>query len=129
MTNREFYTNIMNGILTDVEKEFAIEAIAKLDKYKMSPKEQEKAAADAIIREEILAFLSEEPMIESDIAAAIGVTGPKARAEIKKLVTEGRVTKVRVKVPKRGEMNGYIVASSDSDTSDSDTSDSDVVAE
>ena len=31
MTNREFYTNIANGTITDAEKEFALAAIAKLD--------------------------------------------------------------------------------------------------
>ena len=50
MTNREFYTNIANGNITEAEKEFALAAIAKMDetnekrKNKVSPKEQEKQA-------------------------------------------------------------------------------------
>ena len=63
MTKREFYTNIANGVITDAEKEVALAEIAKMDatnearKNKTSPKDAEKAAADAVVRENIFALL------------------------------------------------------------------------
>jgi dihydroorotase-like cyclic amidohydrolase len=117
MTNREFFTNITNGIITDLEKEHAQTALAKLDaaleqrKNKVSPKEAEKAAADAAIRETIFAAITELPQVEAELAAAAGVTGPKARAELRKLVAEGRVVSVDVKVAGKGKCKGYALPS------------------
>lgn len=117
MTNREFFTNITNGIITDLEKEHAQAALAKLDaaleqrKNKVSPKEAEKAAADAVIRETIFAAVTELPQVEAELAAAAGVTGPKARAELRKLVAEGRVVSVDVKVAGKGKCKGYALPS------------------
>jgi Fic family protein len=119
MTNREFYTNIANGTVTDAEKEFALAAIAKMDetnekrKNKTSPKEAEKAAADAVIRENVFNVLTADPQTEGDIAAQVGVTGAKARAELRKLVDEGRVCKTDIKVPKKGTCKGYFIPATD----------------
>lgn len=115
MTNREFYTNIANGNVTDAEKEFALAAIAKMDetnekrKNKTSPKEAEKAAADAVIRENVFNVLTADPQTEGDIATQVGITGAKARAELRKLVDEGRVSKIDIKVPKKGTCKGYFL--------------------
>ena len=119
MTNREFYTNIANGNVTDAEKEFALAAIAKMDetnekrKNKTSPKEAEKAAADAVIRENVFNVLTADPQTEGDIAAQVGITGAKARAELRKLVDEGRVSKTDIKVPKKGTCKGYFLPATD----------------
>ena len=119
MTNREFSTNIANGNVTDAEKEFALAAIAKMDetnekrKNKTSPKEAEKAAADAVIRENVFNVLTADPQTEGDIAAQVGVTGAKARAELRKLVDEGRVCKTDIKVPKKGACKGYFIPATD----------------
>jgi Fic family protein len=119
MTNREFYTNIANGTITDAEKEFALAAIAKMDetnekrKNKTSPKEAEKAAADAVTRENIFNVLTADPQTEGDIAAQVGVSGAKARAELRKLVDEGRVSKTDIKVPKKGVCKGYFIPATD----------------
>lgn len=116
MTNREFYTNIVNGTITEAEKEFALAAIAKMDeanekrKNKTSPKEKEKAAENAKFDETVIGVLTNEPQIEADIASALGVTGPKARASLKRLVEAGVVTKSEVKVPKRGALKAYALA-------------------
>ena len=115
MTNREFYTNIANGTITEAEKEFALAAIAKMDatnearKNKTSPKDAEKAAADAAVRESIFALLTAEPQTASDLGAQVGVSTPKATAELRKLVAEGRVEKTDVKVPKKGTVKGYFI--------------------
>lgn len=121
MTNREFFTNIANGTITEAEKEHALAAIAKLDetnekrKNKTSPKEAEKAAADAVIRDAIYATLTDAPQLEADIAAAVGVSGAKARAELRKLVDAGMVAKTDVKVPKKGVCKGYSLAVADAE--------------
>lgn len=116
MTNREFYTNVANGTITEAEKEFALAAIAKMDetnekrKNKTSPKEKEKAAENAKFDETVIGVLTNEPQIEADIASALGVTGPKARASLKRLVEAGVVTKSDIKVPKKGTVKAYALA-------------------
>jgi len=115
MTNREFYTNIANGNVTDAEKEFALAAIAKMDetnekrKNKTSPKDAEKAAADAVVRENIFALLTADPQTAADLGAQVGVSTPKATAELRKLVADGRVSKTDIKVPKKGTCKGYFI--------------------
>lgn len=115
MTNREFFAAVINANVSDEVTAHAQAAVAKLDaaldarKNKVSPKEAEKAAADAVIRESIFAVVSELVQTEADIAAAVGVTGPKARAELRKLVAEGRVVSTDVKVPGKGKCKGYML--------------------
>ena len=119
MTNREFYTNIANGTITDAEKEFALAAIAKMDetnekrKNKTSPKEAEKQAEMAALRESIFAVITNDPQPEADIAAQVGVTGAKARAQLRKLVAEGKVVSADIKVPKKGTCKGYSLPATD----------------
>ena len=116
MTKREFYTNIANGTITDAEKEMALAEIAKMDetnekrKNKVSPKEAEKQAEMAALRESIFAVITNEPQTEADIAAQVGVTGAKARAQLRKLVDEGKIVSADIKVPKKGTCKGYSLA-------------------
>ena len=113
MTNREFFTNIANGNVTDTEKEFALAAIAKMDetnekrKNKVSPKDKEKAEADAKVRAEIFALITSDPQTAADLGAQVGVSTPKATAELRKLVAEGKVVSADIKVPKKGTCKGY----------------------
>ena len=121
MTNREFYTNIANGNVTEAEKEFALAAIAKMDetnekrKNKTSPKDAEKAAEDAKIRESIFALITSDPQTAADLGAQVGVSTPKATAELRKLVADGRVEKTDIKVPKKGTCKGYALAPVETD--------------
>lgn len=113
MTNREFFIAITNGTITEEVVAHATAALEKMDatnearKNKVSPKEAEKQAADAVIREQIFALLTSDPQTAADLGAAAGVTTNKASAELRKLVAEGRVTKTDIKVPKRGTVKGY----------------------
>ena len=115
MTKREFYTNIANGTITDAEKEMALAEIAKMDatnearKNKTSPKEAEKQEADAKIRESIFALITSDPQTAADLGAQVGVSTPKATAELRKLVADGRVEKTDIKVPKKGTCKGYFI--------------------
>lgn len=120
MTNREFYTFVANGTINEDVIAHATSAIDKLDaalearKNKTSPKEAEKAAADAVIRETILSVITTEVQLEADIAAQAGVTPAKARAELRKLVDANLVVKSDVKVPKRGVVKGYALPTAES---------------
>lgn len=122
MTNREFYTNIANGTITEAEKEFALAAIAKMDatnearKNKTSPKDAEKAAADAVIRENIFALITNIPQPAADLGAQVGVSTSKATAELRKLVADGRVCKTDIKVPKKGTVKGYFLPDAETET-------------
>lgn len=126
MTKREFLTNVTNGTITEDVISFAKAEIEKMDnaleakKNKVSPKDAEKAAADAVIRESIFAVVTESVQTEADIAAAVGVTGPKARAELRKLVAEGRVVSTEVKVPGKGKCKGYLLPSGAADATDAE---------
>lgn len=119
MTNREFYTFVANGTINEDVIAHASAAIEKLDnalearKNKVSPKEAEKAAADAVIRETIFSVITNEVQLEADIAVKAGVTPAKARAELRKLVAANLVVKTDVKVPKRGVVKGYALASTE----------------
>lgn len=115
MTNREFYTNIKNGILTDAEKEFAAAAIEKLDatnakrKEKASEGQTKKAQENAPVVEAILAVLTNDPQSASDIAAQVGVSHNKVTGLIRPLVAAGQVSVTDIKVPKKGTQKGYFL--------------------
>ena len=121
MTKREFYTNIANGVITDAEKEMALAEIAKMDatnearKNKTSPKEAEKQEADAKVRAEIFALITNDPQTAADLGAQVGVSTPKATAELRKLVAEGKVVSADIKVPKKGTCKGYSLAPVETD--------------
>lgn len=116
MTNREFFTAVANGTITEEHIVFAQAAIAKLDKAlearknKTSPKDAEKAQADADLREQIMGVLTADLQIAADIAVLVGVSTSKAAAQLRKLVGEGRVIKGEVNVPKKGKTQAYALA-------------------
>ena len=121
MTNREFYTAVANGTINEDVIAHATSAIDKLDaalearKNKVTPKAAEKAAADAVIRENILSLVTTAVQTEADIAAQAEVTPAKARAELRKLVEAGLVVKSDIKVPKKGTCKGYALAPTDAE--------------
>ena len=119
MTNREFYTFVANGTINEDVIAHATVSLEKMDaanearKNKVTPKAAEKAAADAVIRENILSFVTTAVQTEADIAAQAEVTPAKARAELRKLVEARLVVKSDIKVPKKGVVKGYSLATAD----------------
>lgn len=113
MTNREFFTNIANGTLTDVEKEFAVAAIEKLDatnakrKEKAAEGKSKKALENAPLADEAFTHLGSETKTASDIATAMSISSPKATVLLKMLVADGRATVEDIKVPGKGTVKGY----------------------
>ena len=112
MTNREFFTNIANGTITEAEKEFALAAIAKLDatNEKRKNKPSKTAEANAPIVENITGILTAEPQTATDIATAVGISTQKASALLRQLVASGVAVQSEVKVPKRGTVKAYALA-------------------
>ena len=119
MTNREFLTAVSTNAITEEVIAHAAAQIEKLDaanekrKNKTSPKDMEKAAENAKFDEIVIGVLTNEPQIEADIAAALGVSGPKARASLKRLVETGAVIKSETKIPKKGVVKAYALATAE----------------
>lgn len=118
MTNREFYTNILNGTLTEVEVEFAKSAIAKLDERnaKRSSKPSKTAIANEPIKAAIVEVLTDKPQTASAIGVAVEQTTQKASALLVQLVKEGKAVAVDVKVKGKGKVKGYTLAESAEDS-------------
>ena len=116
MTNREFYTAIVNAY--DIEptetqweelKAFATDAIAKLDarnaKRANTPSKTQKENAPLI--EKIASLLTSEPKLASELAKEMEISTQKASALVKKV--EG-VSVCDVKVKGKGTQKGYFFA-------------------
>ena len=107
MTNREFFTAIINGTLTkDV---IATEAIAKLDarNAKRASTESKTQKENAPLIAKIATLLTSEPKLASTLATEMGISTQKASALVKKV--EG-VSVCDVKVKGKGTQKGYFFA-------------------
>ena len=117
MTNREFFTNISNGILTDAEKAHAAEAIAKMDTTNANRKS--KPSKTAIANEPIKAAIVEllttnGAMVASAIGAAltngeVEVSTSKASALCGQLVKADVLMVEDVKVKGKGSVKQYSI--------------------
>ena len=108
MTQRDFYTAVVNANLNDEMTTFATEAIAKLDAR--NAKRAEKPSKTQIANEPIIKAISEvltsEPMLASKIAELCEISTQKASALVKKV--EG-VQSIDVKVKGKGTQKGYFL--------------------
>lgn len=123
MTNREFYTAIMNGTMTDEIKAHAAEAIAKLDErnQKRSSKPSKTQLENEPVKTAIIDYLTVHGgAVAADIAAEVDITTQKASALCRQLVEEGKLTVEEVKIPKKGKCKKYSVAISEEDEQDSE---------
>lgn len=109
MTNREFLTNVANGIINDETISFAENSLAKLDATNAARKNKpsKKAIENAPIMEAIENALTNEYVTATVIAEAQGISVQLASALCRKLVAEGRASVTEVKVPKKGVQKGY----------------------
>ena len=108
MTQREFFTAIVNSDLNDELKAFATESIAKLDarNAKRSSTPSKVQIANEPIVKAIHDILTDEPMLASKIAELCGISVNKASALAKK-VDGVKVTDVKVKG--KGTQKGYFL--------------------
>ena len=116
MTNREFYTAIINANVSAEITEYAEAAIAKLDatnekrKAKAAEGQTKKAEENAPIKASIQGALTNEAQTAPQIAAIVGVSHNKVTALARQLVAEGIAEVTDVKVPGKGTMKGYALA-------------------
>ena len=110
MTNREFYTAVINANINAELNEYAQSEIDKLDatnakrREKAAEKAVEKNAEKAPIREALFNALSDEPQTASDLIAATGLDlKPQSIPSLMKpFIEDGTVLKVDVKVKGKG---------------------------
>ena len=109
MTNREFFTAIVNSDLNDEMKAFATEAIAKLDarNAKRANTLSKTQKENAPLIEKIASLLTSEPKLASELAKEMEISTQKASALVKKV--EG-VSVCDVKVKGKGTQKGYFLA-------------------
>lgn len=116
MTQREFYTAVIEANVSEELVAFATDAIAKLDKtnetrkVKTAEKAAAKEAEKAPIREAIYAVITTgEGKTASDLIAEAGVdVKPQSIPSLlKPLVDEGKVIKTDIKVKGKGSVRGY----------------------
>jgi hypothetical protein len=114
MTNREFYTAIVEGKLTAEVQEFANSAIVKLDNRnanrsaKPSKTQQENAPIKQALHEYIVT--NGGAYTEGELGEALGITHNKAGALARQLVAEGLLKADEVKIPKVGKRKVYSIA-------------------
>lgn len=108
MTQREFFTAIVNSDLNDELKAFATESIEKLDvrNAKRAERPSKTQIANEPIIKAIAEVLTSEPLRASEIAEACGISTQKASALVKKV--EG-VQSTDVKVKGKGTQKGYFL--------------------
>lgn len=113
MTNREFFTAIIESKVSDELRAFATAGIAELDKRNAlrASKPSKTAIANAPIKKAIVAYLREHGQTTaSTLATELGITTAKASALATQLKREGLITAAYVKV-KGKRVNGYSVES------------------
>ena len=112
MTNREFYTNIANGTITEAEKEYALAAIAKMDETNEKRKNNPSKTAEVIAP--IVASLTNArtsaPQTAAELAVAVGISTQKASSLLRQIVASGVAVSSDIKVPKKGVCKGYALA-------------------
>ena len=122
MTEREFYTAVIEANINDELTGFATKGIEKIDKanearkVKTAEKAVAKEAEKAPIREAIFAVITTgEGKTASDLITEAGVDiKPQAIPSLlKPLVDEGKVIKTDIKVKGKGTVRGYALPEAD----------------
>ena len=108
MTQREFFTAIVNSDLNDEMKAFAAESIEKLARNAKRANTLSKTQKEnAPLIEKIASLLTSEPKLASELAKEMEISTQKASALVKKV--EG-VSVCDVKVKGKGTQKGYFFA-------------------
>jgi predicted HTH transcriptional regulator len=113
MTNRDFYTAVIEANISAEATEFATAAIAKLNarnearKAKVSPKKEANEALKAQIVETAEANVQ---YTSATIGADFDISTAKAAQLMTQLVKEGKFIKTEVKIKGKGKVNAYVKA-------------------
>ena len=122
MTNREFYTKVGAGEMSEEIMEFALNKIAKMDadaeknKGKVSKAEQEKRDTNIALATRVAEeVLSTEAKTATDVAAELGtLLGEEIKVQrasylCRKAVELGLAVQTEVKIPKKGSQKAYTI--------------------
>ena len=114
MTQREFFTAIVNSDLNDELKAFATESIAKLDarNAKRASTPSKKSLENAPIKDSIAEFLTDGSHLASEIAKGLDLSVSKVSALCRQMVGDGILTVEDVKVKGKGTQKSYSLAQS-----------------
>ena len=113
-TSRDFYNAIINGTITEKEKEFATAAIEKLDakNANRNSKPTKTQTENEPIITSILETLSstDTPITAPTLAKGLNVTTQKISGICTQLVKSGKLVRHEVKVVGKGKMVAYTAA-------------------
>ena len=110
MTNREFYTAIINHEISDEVILHAQTEIGNLDRKNEKRRNtlSKEQIANEAIKAEIFDFLSANgAQVASAVGTAVGQSTQKASALLRQLVAEGRVEMTAITVKGKGTVKQY----------------------
>lgn len=110
MTNREFFTNIINGNIDTATLDHAKAELTKLDERNEKRRNAvtPNDLANAEIEKQIVALLTEKgAMLSADIATDLGISSSKVNGVAKIMVDRGELLSAKVKVKGKGERTQY----------------------
>ena len=118
MTNREFFTAVAKGNITDEIKTFAVESIAKLDHKNdlRTQKHSKTSKANEHIKKAIIELLTNGSMVASEIGAALDISTQKASALCIQLVENGIVEQGEIKIKGKGKVKSYALVETETET-------------
>lgn len=112
MTNRDFYSAIINGTINEEVVAKATEELNKLDAR--NDKRRNTLSKEQLANEELKAtmvtIIDNGKMTASEIAKAMGVSTQKVSALAKQLVDNGTLVKEEVAVKGKGKVLAYSLA-------------------
>lgn len=111
MTKREFFTAIAEADVADEFRVFAAEEIAKMDaeNARNAAKRAEKAKENEPYFEKILALISADPVVASEVAAHLEVSTSKASSLLRTMVKDGKIAEYPEKIKSgKSKVNGYV---------------------
>lgn len=118
MTNREFFTAVIESAISDEMTSFATKALEKLDatneKRRNTP--SKKTLENAPIIAAIKEVLTNEVQTASEIAAKVEISVQKASSLLRQIVAEGFATSTDIKVKGKGAQKGYKLAETEDET-------------
>jgi hypothetical protein len=113
MTNREFYTAVIEGLNTEEMRQHASDAIGKLDarNARKTSKPSKTQTENIPVKNAIREFIANNEGVctASTVAAGLEISVQKASALCRQMVTEDVLSVEDVKIPKKGLQKGYRV--------------------
>ena len=109
MTQREFYTAIVNANVSDELTAFATESIVKLDarNAKRASKPSKKSVENEPIKASIVDFIGDGSCLASQIASGLELSVSKVSALCRQLVADGVLKSEDAKVKGKGTQKLY----------------------